>query len=128
MMPKLFGWICALLVASITVFVAVWLVCGHGVSQPALAGLALAAINSMVALVLSLKSIGGTTSRFMLYGVLGNGLRLLILLGLAAIYRFAVGGDDFSFNIALASGYVIFMIYEVAVLNAMGLGRKDAKG
>jgi len=116
-----FGWICAFLLAMGAVFLAVRLVCGHGLTGPAVIGLMMAAINSIVAFVLCRKAVGQSVTRFMLYGVLGNGVRLMALLVIAAAYKYAGGSDVLSFGVALVAGYMVFMVYEVVVLNAAGL-------
>ena len=83
-------------------------------------GWAVASASSGIAVVLNRMSIGRDSKRFLLYGLLGNGVRFMAVVALAAGAFMFSGRGHVSFAIALVISYLALMCFEVWTLHSAG--------
>ncbi|MEI6971660.1 MAG: hypothetical protein WCL44_09100 [bacterium] len=84
-------------------------------------GWVVAVSSSAAGLLLDLRSVGADSRSFFLYGMLGKGVRFLLVAGLAIVF-FVLGGEGrVSFAMALVIGYLAAMVHEVWTLYLAGL-------
>lgn len=84
-------------------------------------GWAIAVASSAVALLLDRRSVGSDSRSFLLYGLLGKGVRFIVVAGLAVGFPLISDGGYVSFATALVIGYLVLMVYEIWTLYVAGL-------
>jgi hypothetical protein len=115
------GWAITVLVALLSAIAVARAVSGD-LDVPGIAcGWAVAAASSAAALFLNRQSIGPDLTRFLRYGLLGNGLRFLVVLALLVGFPIVGGGGYVSFATALVISYLVLTAHEIWTLHVAGL-------
>ena len=110
-------WLVCLAATIVLSLLAVFAFCRRLPWPDVLSGWVVAGVNGLSLFLVSRKAVGLDRERFVRWGIVGNALRIVALIGILALYRFLVEGQFAAFALTVVAGVLVFMGAEVARLN-----------
>ncbi len=83
------------------------------------AGWALAAANAAAGFLINRKAVGAKPQTFLLLAAWANIARIVALLGIIVLYKWAGRGAFYPFLIAVMTGFFVFLIVEIISLHTL---------
>ena len=101
---------------------AVPVLCRGLFAREVLAGWAVSLASGVAGTWLHRRAMRGGSSGFFLWGVFASILRLLVVVGIVAVYRRLGAGNLLAFAVTVVAGYLSFTAAEVGLLYRMAAG------
>ncbi len=89
------------------------------------AGWALALVNAAAAFVINGKAVGARPETFLLLAAWGNVARIIVLLAMIFLYKWAERGAFYPFLVAVMTGFFVFLVVEIISLHSLSNTEKQ---